>query len=460
MAELNLPLEVIILAAGKGTRMRSDLPKVLHTIGGKPILAHVLDTSHGLSASRVHVVYGHGGEQVPEQINDSSVDWVLQQEQHGTGHAVMQAMPHVDEGATVLVVYGDVPLIRQKTLQSLVTNANEGALALLTVELDDAGAYGRIVRDNSGKLQKIVERKDASEDEIVIREINTGFLAAPANSLRQWLGQLSNDNAQGEFYLTDIVAMAVKDGHSVTTQNPDTVLEIEGINSKIELARMERKFQQQQAEALMEAGVTLRDPARFDLRGNLSAGRDVTIDINVIIEGDVELGDGVVIGPNTTLRNATIGANTEVLANCVIEDSSAGIGCRIGPFARLRPGASIGDNAHIGNFVEIKNSNVGDGSKINHLTYVGDSDVGRGVNIGAGVITANYDGANKHRTKIEDNVSVGANSVMVAPVSVGKGATLGAGTILRKDAPADELTLSSSQQRSVKGWKRPVKKNK
>jgi bifunctional UDP-N-acetylglucosamine pyrophosphorylase/glucosamine-1-phosphate N-acetyltransferase len=458
MAGPTSSLEIIVLAAGKGTRMFSDLPKVLHTIGGKPILSHVLETVHNLSADRVHVVYGHGGEQVPGQINDASVNWVLQDKQHGTGHAVKQAMPKVDDNATVLVVYGDAPLIGQQTLRALVTKAGKGALALLTVELDDAGAYGRIVRDGSGKIQKIVESKDANEDEHAIREINTGFLAAPSGQLREWLDRLTNDNVQGEYYLTDIIAMAVNEGYSVVTQNPDTVFEIEGINSKVELASMERKYQQQQARKLMEGGVTLRDPARFDLRGNLSVGRDVTIDINVIIEGDVELGDGVSIGPNTILRDTKIQNNSQVLANCVIEESTIGTGCRIGPFARLRPGATIADNVHIGNFVEIKNSNIGDSSKVNHLTYVGDSDVGSGVNIGAGVITANYDGANKHRTIIEDNSSVGANSVLVAPINVGKGATLAAGTVLRKDAPAEELTLSSAQQRTVKGWKRPVKK--
>lgn len=438
--------------------MVSDLPKVLHTLGGRPMLTHVLETASKLQAHRVHVVYGYGGQQVPEKIADASMDWVLQEQQLGTGHAVKQAMASVDDSATVLVLYGDVPLIRQRTLQDMVNAANSGALVLLTLDLDDAGAYGRIVRDSDGKLQKIVEAKDASADELAIGEINTGFLAAPAASLRQWLDVLSKNNAQGEYYLTDIVAMAVKDGHSVTTQNPDTVFEIEGINSKIELARMERKYQQLQAEALMEAGLTLRDPARFDLRGTLSAGRDVTIDINVIIEGEVELGDSVTIGPNTILRNVKIDTGSEVLSNCVIEDSVIGAGCRIGPFARLRPGTSVADNVRIGNFVEIKNSTIGNHSKINHLSYVGDSEVGNNVNIGAGVITANYDGANKHRTKFEDNASVGANSVLVAPVSIGKGATLGAGTVLRKDAPADELTLSSTKQRSVKGWKRPVKK--
>lgn len=458
MTDLTPPLEVIILAAGKGTRMRSDLPKVLHTLGGKPILSHVLQTAQGLGANRIHVVYGHGGDLVPQKINDASINWVLQEAQNGTGHAVIQALPSVADNATVLILYGDVPLIQPTTLQSLIAAANNGALALLTVTLDDGGAYGRIVRSGDGTLQKIVEAKDASADELALNEVNTGFMAAPASSLRQWLSRLSSDNAQGEYYLTDVIAMAVDDGHSVTTQFPDTVIEIEGINSKIELARMERKHQQQQADALMEAGVTLRDPARFDLRGSLSAGRDVTIDINVIIEGDVELGDGVRIGANTILNNVKIGAGSEVLANCIVEDSTIGSGCRVGPFARLRPGADLADNVRVGNFVEIKNSNVAEGSKINHLSYVGDSDVGSGVNIGAGVITANYDGTNKHRTTIEDGASVGANSVLVAPINVGKGATLGAGTVLRKDAPADELTLGSAQQRTVKGWKRPTKK--
>lgn len=457
MASLSKPLEVIVLAAGKGTRMYSDLPKVLHHVGGQPLLAHVLTTAHQLQADRVHVIYGHGGEQVPTVIQDDSVDWVLQTEQHGTGHAVLQAMPHVEDEAVVLVLYGDVPLIEKATLSDLVVEAAKGALALLAVNLPDPGAYGRIVRNSKGNIERIVEKKDASDAELAIREINTGFLAAPAVKMRHWLSQLSNDNAQGEYYLTDIIAMAVNEGYSVVSQNPATVTEIEGINSKIELARMERQYQSQQAEALMAQGLTLRDPARFDVRGELSIGRDVVIDINVIVEGKVELGDNVSIGPNTILRDCAIGRDTEVLANCVIEQSSVGSHCRVGPFARLRPGARVADNAHIGNFVEIKNSEIGDGSKVNHLAYVGDSKVGGKVNIGAGAITANYDGANKNQTTIKDGASIGANSVMVAPVTVGKGATLAAGTILRKDAPENELTLSAGSQRSVKSWKRPSK---
>jgi len=458
MSDSSKLLEVIILAAGKGTRMRSDLPKVLHRIGGRPMLAHVLSTAHRLEANRVHVVYGHGGKQVPTVIGDDSVDWVLQAQQHGTGHAVAQAMPQVDSNAVVLVLYGDVPLIRVESLHRLVQQAKAGALALLTTELPDGGAYGRIVRDTQGNITSIVERKDATSEQLGIREINTGFLAVSANKLQQWLSRLSNDNAQGEYYLTDIVAMAVDDGYSVVSRNPDKVTEIEGINSKVELARMERIYQSEQAQALMEQGLTLRDPARFDIRGELAIGRDVVIDVNVIVEGKVELGDNVQIGPNTLLRDVVIGAESEVLANCVLEQAVVGKGCRVGPFARLRPGANLADNVHVGNFVEIKNSRVGDGSKVNHLTYIGDSDVGTGVNVGAGVITANYDGANKHRTTIEDDASIGANSVMIAPITVGKGATLAAGTILRKNAPADELTLSAGQQRSVKGWKRPQKK--
>ena len=438
--------------------MRSDLPKVLHQIGGRPLLAHVLDTAHALGAAHVHVVYGHGGERVPDEIADERATWVLQTEQHGTGHAVMQAMPGVGDDTIVLVLYGDVPLIKTATLKGLIDAASDSALALLTMELAEPGAYGRIVRDQDNSITSIVEKKDATETQLAIREINTGFLAAPASKLRQWLSRLSNDNSQGEYYLTDVVAMAVEEGYSVVSQNPATVAEIEGINSKIELARMERKYQMQQAEALMAQGLTLRDPARFDLRGELKIGRDVTIDINVIIEGKVELGDNVVVGPNTLLRDCTVGANTMVLANCVMEESSVGASCRIGPFARLRPGAAVADHAHIGNFVEIKNSSIGEGSKVNHLAYVGDTEIGVKVNVGAGAITANYDGANKHKTLIGDGASIGANSVMIAPVKVGKDATLGAGTILRRDAPDGELTISAGQQRSIKDWNRPRKK--
>jgi bifunctional UDP-N-acetylglucosamine pyrophosphorylase/glucosamine-1-phosphate N-acetyltransferase len=452
------PLQIVVLAAGKGTRMRSDLPKVLHELAGRPLLAHVLDTAHALGAQAIHVVYGHGGERVLQAFADRSVRWVLQDEQLGTGHAVSMAMPDIADDAVVLVVYGDVPLIRPETLHSLVAATAETSLALLTAELEEPGAYGRIVREG-GKVMRIVEYKDADEATRRIREINTGFLAARAGDLRRWLTQLDADNAQGEYYLTDVVDRAVGEGVSVATGLPARVSEIEGVNSKVELARLERQYQMNKAQELMEQGVTLRDPARFDLRGEVQAGRDVVIDINVILEGDVEIGDGAHIGPNCIIRDSVIGANSRILANCVIEDARVGSNCRVGPFARLRPGADLADRAQIGNFVEVKNSHIAEGSKVNHLTYIGDTTMGSGVNVGAGSVTANYDGANKHRTVIEDNASIGANSVLIAPVTVGRDATLGAGTILRKDAPQGELTISTGKERTVKGWKRPQKKS-
>jgi bifunctional UDP-N-acetylglucosamine pyrophosphorylase/glucosamine-1-phosphate N-acetyltransferase len=452
-------LEVVVLAAGMGTRMRSDLPKVLHRLAGRSLLAHVLATSRALHAARIHVVYGHGGDQVPRSIDDPAINWVLQAQQRGTGHAVQQAITAVADDATVLIVYGDAPLISAATLAKLVAAAGSG-LALLVGELPDAGSYGRIVRDANGHVVRIVEKKDASAAESALTEFNTGFMAAPAKRLRDWLGRLTNNNAQGEYYLTDVVALAVADGVEVATAKPATITEVEGINSKRELARLERAYQTMNADELMEQGLTLRDPARFDLRGELEFGRDVEIDINVILEGKVSLGDRVRIGSNCVLRNVRLGAGTEILPNSVIEDSDIGADCRVGPFARVRPGSRIADHAHIGNFVEIKNSEIGIGSKVNHLSYVGDTTMGAGVNIGAGTITANYDGANKHRTIIRDKVSTGANSVLVAPVQVGEGATLGAGTILRKDAPAGELTVGADRQRTVPGWKRPQKAKK
>jgi bifunctional UDP-N-acetylglucosamine pyrophosphorylase/glucosamine-1-phosphate N-acetyltransferase len=356
-------------------------------------------------------------------------------------------------------LYGDVPLISADTLRQLL-DAGRGGVGLLTVELPDGGGYGRIVRDTRGRVARIVERKDASAAELALREVNTGFLTAPAARLRRWLGQLRNDNAQGEYYLTDVIALAVADGVDIHTHQPAHLWEVLGVNSKQELAQLERIYQHRQAEALMSQGVTLRDPARLDVRGELVCGRDVVIDVNCVFEGKVELADGVTIGPNNWLRDMRIGARSQVLANCVLEESSVGADCRIGPFARLRPGAVLADHAHVGNFVEIKNSEIGAGSKVNHLSYVGDTTMGAGVNIGAGTITANYDGANKHRTVIEDNASTGSNTVLVAPVSVGAGATLGAGTVLRKDAPAGELTITVTEQKTVRGWKKPTKKPK
>jgi len=458
MANPLLPLEVVILAAGKGTRMYSSLPKVLHEIAGVPLLAHVIRAAHALEAGAIHVVYGHGGDTVRQRFPDSQLNWVLQEPQLGTGHAVAQAMPSVDENSIVLVLYGDVPLIRAETLRVLVNHAAENTLALLTAYVDQPAAYGRIVRDGKNQVRAIVEKRDATPEQLAIREINTGFLAAPARHLNRWLNNLNNNNNQKEYYLTDIVAMAVSDGIAVETVHPQSNTEIVGVNNKSELALLERDFQRLEAEKYMELGATIRDPLRFDVRGHIELGRDVVFDVNTICEGEVRLGDNVEIGPNVILKNVSIGANTKVLANCVIEDANIGNGCSIGPFARIRPETRLADKAKVGNFVEIKKSEIGFGSKVNHLTYIGDSSVGRDVNIGAGVITANYDGANKHRTIIEDGASIGANDVLVAPVTVGKNATIGAGTILRKNAPPDELTLSATRERTIKGWKRPVKK--
>lgn len=459
----NSTLEIVVLAAGKGTRMRSKLPKVLHVLGDRPLLAHVIASCTALDTRAIHIVHGHGGAQVREAMDSLGIDnlcWAEQAEQLGTGHAVAQAMDAIAEDATVLVVYGDVPLIKPQTLMALVALADEEHVGLLTAHLQDGAGYGRIVRDEAGEVRRIVERKDASDAEIAIREINTGFVAARAEHLRRWLAALSNNNAQGEYYLTDIFAMAVSDGISIRTLGARDLDEIEGVNSKTELARLERALQRRIAGGLMIAGVGLRDPARIDVRGHLETGIDVHIDINAVFEGQVELGDGVTIGPNVTIRDSVIGEGTEILANSLIEDSVVGKDCRIGPFARLRPGANLGDHVHVGNFVEIKNAIIDNSSKINHLSYIGDTDMGTGVNIGAGTITANYDGANKHRTKIEDQASTGSNSVLVAPVTVGKGATLGAGTILRKDAPAGMLSLSDVRVRTIKGWKRPAKKQR
>jgi len=440
--------------------MYSNLPKVLHQIGGKPLLAHVIDCAKQLKASAIHVVYGHGGDTVPASFAGETINWVLQAQQLGTGHAVAQPMAHIEEASLVLVLYGDVPLIESATLQQLVSLAGTTKLALLTAFFDDPGAYGRIVRDTSDKVVRIVEKKDASPQELAIKEINTGFLAAPASLLRSWLAKLDNDNAQGEYYLTDVIAMAVADGVEVVTSQPGSLAEITGINNKSELADMERTYQNKQARKLMEQGVTLRDPARFDVRGNVTIGRDVTIDVNVILEGDVVIGDNVSIGPNTVINNSIIGDGSVVLANCVIEDAKIGRHCTVGPFARLRPETHLSDEAKVGNFVEIKKSEIGKGSKVNHLSYVGDSTLGQNVNIGAGTITCNYDGVNKHRTVIGDNAFIGSDTQLVAPVTVGEGATIGAGTTLVNDAPAGQLTLSRVKQKTIDGWQRPVKKKK
>lgn len=458
-------MNVVILAAGMGKRMQSALPKVLHPLAGKPLLRHVIDTARQLSPSKLCVIYGHGGAAVPEMVaalaqeTGSTIDTALQQPQLGTGHAVMQAVPQLDDAAVTLVLYGDVPLTTAATLRRLVDAAGSDKLGILTVEQANPFGLGRIVREN-GAIVRIVEEKDASAAERAIREINSGIMAIPTRHLKQWLAALSNDNAQGEYYLTDIVAQAVRDGVPVVSAQPSGEWEVAGVNSKVQLAELERRHQLNIAHALLEQGVTLMDPARIDVRGELVCGRDVVIDVGCVFEGRVELGDGVKVGANCVLVGATVGAGASIKPFCHIEGAAIGAASQIGPYARLRPGTELGEDVHVGNFVEVKNSTVAAHSKANHLAYVGDATVGSRVNIGAGVITCNYDGANKFRTVIEDDVFVGSDSQLVAPVTIGKGATLGAGTTLTKDAPAGKLTISRPRQMTVDGWKRPVKTKK
>ena len=451
-------LNIVILAAGKGTRMHSSLPKVLHKLAGKSLLHHVLDCASALKPTKTCVVYGHGGEQVPAAISDHEVSCVLQEPQLGTGHAVQQALPQLDEASTTLVLYGDVPLTQHATLEAL--RKHDSGLVLLTQFLDDPTGYGRIVRDPQGRVIRIVEEKDASVDQRSIREVNTGILSAPTPFLRRWLNALRNDNAQKEYYLTDIVAMAVADGVPIHTCQPGHAWEVMGVNSKVQLAELERIWQQEQAHRLLKHGVTLLDPQRIDIRGTLVCGRDVEIDVGCIFEGDVQLGDHVRIGAHSIVRDTIIASHTQVAPYSLLEDAEVGEDCRIGPYARLRPGSKLQREVHIGNFVEIKNSDIASFSKANHLSYLGDSSVGSRVNIGAGTITCNYDGANKHRTVIEDDAFIGSDTQLVAPVTVGKGATIGAGSTITRDAPEGELTLSRSKQVSVAGWKRPVKQAK
>jgi bifunctional UDP-N-acetylglucosamine pyrophosphorylase/glucosamine-1-phosphate N-acetyltransferase len=452
-------LEILILAAGKGTRMRSDLPKVLHKLAGKSLLGHVVDTAHDLGAAQTCVVYGFGGEAVPQAMADDKLTFVLQAEQHGTGHAVKQALPRLSDTSVTLVLYGDVPLIHAATLQPLVAAAQAGRLGLLTVDLASPDGYGRIVREN-GRVVRIVEHKDATPAERAIQEVNTGILAVATRRLKQWIDELKNENAQGEYYLTDIIALAVRDGVAVDTHQPAFEWEVLGVNSKAQLAGLERIHQDEIAQALLEEGVTLMDPARLDVRGTLKCGRDVVIDVNCVFEGRVELGDDVQVGANCVLRNTRVANGTRIDAFTLVDDAVIGEANRLGPFSRIRPGTRLARDVHVGNFVEIKNSQIDDGSKINHLSYVGDTTMGKKVNIGAGTITCNYDGANKHRTVIGDEVFVGSDTQLVAPVTVGKGATLGAGTTLTKDAPAGELTLSRAKQFTIGGWKRPAKQKK
>jgi bifunctional UDP-N-acetylglucosamine pyrophosphorylase/glucosamine-1-phosphate N-acetyltransferase len=452
-------LSVVILAAGQGKRMRSSLPKVLQPLGGRPLLAHVLDAAFELGPERVVVVHGHGGEQVRERFAATGLDWVLQELQLGTGHAVQQALPRLDDADRVLVLYGDVPLILPETLRELLAVAGSHALALLSAELPDPTGYGRILRDGD-RIIGVVEQRDASPEQRTIREINTGILAANGGDLRAWLGQIDNANHQGEYYLTDCIALAARDPRGVVGIRCGDPHEIAGVNDKLQLAELERVHQRRQAERLMRDGVTLLDPARIDIRGRVEVGRDVTIDVNVVLEGEVQLADNVVIGPHSLLRDCRLGPGTEVLASCVLEGLDCGANCVIGPYARVRPGTVLADRVKLGNFVEIKKSQVAEGSKVNHLSYVGDAELGRDVNVGAGTITCNYDGANKHRTVIGDNVFIGSDTQLVAPVTVHAGATIGAGTTVTRDVPADELALSRVRQSHVSGWRRPQKKPK
>ncbi|AMO80027.1 MAG: bifunctional UDP-N-acetylglucosamine diphosphorylase/glucosamine-1-phosphate N-acetyltransferase GlmU [Hafnia sp.] len=453
----NSSLSVVILAAGKGTRMYSDLPKVLHPLAGKPMVQHVIDTALKLGAQNVHLVYGHGGDLLKEKLSDQPLNWVLQAEQLGTGHAMQQAAPHFSDDEDVLMLYGDVPLISGETLQRLLAAKPQGGIGLLTVKLADPTGYGRIVRENDNVVG-IVEHKDATAEQHKINEINTGILVASGRDLKRWLGKLNNNNAQGEYYITDIIALAHQEGHRIEAVHPDRLSEVEGVNNRLQLSALEREYQSEQAQKLLLAGVMLLDPARFDLRGELIHGRDISIDTNVIIEGTVKLGDRVRIGTGCVLKDCVIGDDCEISPYTVIENSTLATECTVGPFARLRPGADLAEKAHVGNFVEIKKARLGKGSKAGHLSYLGDAEIGDNVNIGAGTITCNYDGANKFKTIIGDDVFVGSDTQLVAPVTIGNGVTIAAGTTVTKNVAEKELVLSRVKQTHIQGWKRPVKK--
>jgi bifunctional UDP-N-acetylglucosamine pyrophosphorylase/glucosamine-1-phosphate N-acetyltransferase len=452
-----MQLSVVILAAGKGKRMNSDLPKVLQLLAGEPLLKHVIAAARAMNPSNIYVVYGHGGAQVQAALDQEPVEWVLQSEQLGTGHAVMQAMSVIPDDHMVLVLYGDVPLIGLNSLTKLVAAAGSGSLAVLSVAVDDATGYGRIVRDTKDRLMAIVEHGDATPAQLQIREVNSGLLAAPARSLREWLLSLGRNNAQGEYFLTDVVALAVAAGNRVEAVAAASSQEVAGVNDKIQLSLVEAALRRARAEKLMLAGTTLADPNRIDIRGEVEVGRDVFIDVNAVLIGEVHLGKGVKIGPNCLISDSTIGEGTEIFANCVIDNAVVAQDCRVGPFARLRPGTVMHREVHIGNFVEVKNTEIGAGSKANHLTYLGDSHVGKKVNVGAGTITCNYDGANKWPTFIDDNVFVGSGSMLVAPVRIGAGATIGAGSTISATTPEGKLTLERSKQVSVDSWARPAK---
>lgn len=453
------PLSIVILAAGQGTRMKSSIPKVLHSLGGQPLLGHVLSQAKALNPSQIIVVYGFEGEALKQYFASSAITWVEQPQRLGTGDAVAKALPVISDESNVLILYGDVPLIQQSTLHKLITKTQD-SLGILTANMGNPAGLGRIIRDNEGRVLRIVEEKDASDAQKAITEINTGIVYAKAAALKKWVAKLSNDNAQKEYYLTDIVQFAVADKVNVATENPADLPEIMGINDKFQLAQLERHYQWHKAQQLLQKGATLADPGRFDLRGSIEFGKDVFIDVNVVFEGHNRLGEGCYIGPNCVLINCELGDNVTVLANSHLEGASVGNQSRVGPFARLRPGAILADGAHIGNYVEIKNSFIGEGSKINHLSYIGDTVMGNNVNVGAGTITCNYDGANKHETIIEDDVQIGSDTQLIAPVRVGKGATVGAGSTVTQDVPSYQLTLTHRLAPRSMDWQRPIKQQK
>lgn len=449
---------VIILAAGQGTRMLSSLPKILHPLAGKPLVEHVYIAARRLDVRDIHIVYGFGGEQILDALTHLDAKWAEQAEQLGTGHAVVQAIDGIVDEDNVLILYGDVPLITYETLAELVAAAEDTGFSLLTSIMDDPHGYGRIIRDSNGDITSIVEEKDATEEQRTVREINTGMMTVKGDNLKRWLNNLGNDNAQGEYYLTDVIEMAAAEGVKINSVSPASVFETQGVNNRQQLSELERYYQLIQANHLMMQGVTMLDPHRFDLRGDLETGQDIVMDVNAVIEGSVSIGNNVSIGPNCYIKNADIGDNVAIQANCVIEDAVIGNRCKIGPFARIRPDTRLAEDVHIGNFVEIKKSSISQGSKVNHLSYVGDSEIGRNTNIGAGTITCNYDGAFKHKTVIGDDVFVGSDTQLVAPVTIANGVTIGAGTTVTKDVDENLLTISRAKQITISDWKRPVKK--